>query len=317
MTASQSVKVGVIGGSGLYEIEGIEGLREVRVRTPFGPPSDVLVTGGLGGVPCVFLPRHARGHRLTPTEIPFRANLWALKSLGVTHIVSLSAVGSLREEIVPGHFVVVDQFFDRTRQRPSTFFGDGLVGHVVFADPVCNGLAHSLADAARSVGVVVHEGGTYVCMEGPAFSTRAESHFYRSIGGAVIGMTNLQEAKLAREAEIHYATVAMSTDYDCWHPEHEDVTVDAVMKVMASNVGNAKALVKAIVPRVAAVDCSTCDRALASAILTQRAAIPAAAVRRLAPLIGRYFPDLLAPKKTAPSRAKRKRPATPKAKRRR
>ena len=292
MKASGETKVGVIGGSGLYEIEGIERVREVRVRTPFGDPSDALVAGELSGIPCVFLPRHGRGHRLLPTEIPFRANLWALKSLGVTHVISLSAVGSLREEIVPGHFVVIDQFFDRTRQRASTFFGDGLVGHVVFADPVCNPLGAVLAGAAERVGVPVHRGGTYVCMEGPAFSTRAESHFYRSIGGAVIGMTNLQEAKLAREAEIHYATIAMSTDYDCWHPHHEDVTIDAVIQVMAANVGNAKAVVKTAIPQVARVECGACDRSLASAILTQRAAIPRAAVKRLAPMLAKYFPDL-------------------------
>jgi 5'-methylthioadenosine phosphorylase len=296
------VKVGVIGGSGLYEIDGISKLEEVRVNTPFGDPSDAFIAGELAGVPCVFLPRHGRGHRLLPTEIPFRANLWAMKSLGVTHVISLSAVGSLREEIVPGHFVVVDQFFDRTRQRPSTFFGDGLVAHVVFADPVCGGLRQVLVAAGKKVGVKIHNGGTYVCMEGPAFSTRAESHFYRSIQGAVIGMTNLQEAKLAREAEIHYATVAMSTDYDCWHPHHEDVTVDAVMRVMASNVGNAKALVKAVIPKVAGVDCQLCDRALASAILTQRAAIPKDAVRRLEPMLGKYFPEML----TKPSRGTNK-----------
>ncbi|HKE00155.1 MAG TPA: S-methyl-5'-thioadenosine phosphorylase [Planctomycetota bacterium] len=292
MKERRDVKVGVIGGSGLYEIDGIDRLREVKVKTPFGAPSDAFVTGELGGTPCVFLPRHGRGHRLLPTEIPFRANLWAMKSLGVTHVISLSAVGSLREEIVPGHFVVVDQFFDRTRQRPSTFFGGGIVAHVVFADPICKPLGESLAKAGERVGVRVHRGGTYVCMEGPAFSTRAESHFYRSIGGAVIGMTNLQEAKLAREAEIHYATVAMSTDYDCWHPHHEDVTVDAVLKVMAGNVGNAKALVKEAISRIATVACDQCDRALASALLTQRAAIPPAAVRKLAPLLGKYFPEM-------------------------
>jgi 5'-methylthioadenosine phosphorylase len=291
MAQRQVVKVGVIGGSGLYEIEDIRKLREVRVRTPFGAPSDTFMTGEIAGVPCVFLPRHGRGHRLLPTEIPFRANLWALKSLGVTHVISLSAVGSLREEIVPGHFVVVDQFFDRTRLRPSTFFGGGIVAHVVFADPVCNPLGAMLADAGDKLRVRVHRGGTYVCMEGPAFSTRAESHFYRSIGAAVIGMTNLQEAKLAREAEIHYSTVAMSTDYDCWHPHHEDVTVDAVLKVMAENVGNAKALVKAAIPRVSEVACGSCDRALASAILTQRAAIPASAVKKLSPMLGKYFPE--------------------------
>ncbi|HKE01031.1 MAG TPA: S-methyl-5'-thioadenosine phosphorylase [Planctomycetota bacterium] len=304
MSDGRAVKVGVIGGSGLYEIEGIAKLREVRVATPFGKPSDAFITGELAGVPCAFLPRHGRGHRFLPTEIPFRANLWAMKSLGVTHVISLSAVGSLREEIVPGHFVVVDQFFDRTRQRASTFFGGGIVGHVVFADPVCNALGATLVGAAKQVGVTVHAGGTYVCMEGPAFSTRAESHFYRSIGGAVIGMTNLQEAKLAREAEIHYATIAMSTDYDCWHPHHEDVTVETVMKVMAANVGNAKALVKAAIPKVAAAKCDSCDRALASAVMTQRSVIPPAAVKKLAPMLGKYFPELSKAKKASAAKAK-------------
>jgi 5'-methylthioadenosine phosphorylase len=302
MTSQTPIKIGVIGGSGLYEIDGISKLKEVRVKTPFGAPSDAFMTGELSGVPCVFLPRHGRGHLLTPTEIPFRANLWAMKSLGVTHIISLSAVGSLREEIVPGHFVVIDQFFDRTRQRPSTFFGGGVVGHVVFADPVCNPLRKVLVESARQVGVTVHDGGTYVCMEGPAFSTRAESHFYRSIGGSVIGMTNLQEAKLAREAEIHYATIAMSTDYDCWHPHHEDVTVDAVMKVMASNVGNARALVKTAIAKVATASCTMCSSALASAILTHRSALTRASVKNLAPMLSRYFPELFTKK---PASAKR------------
>lgn len=285
------VKVGVIGGSGLYEIEGIEKIKEARVWTPFGDPSDALITGELSGVPCVFLPRHGRGHRLTPTELPFRANIWAMKSLGVTHIISLSAVGSLREEIVPGHFVMIDQFFDRTRERQSTFFGEGLVAHVVFGDPVCNILRKMLYDAGRELKLTMHDGGTYVCMEGPAFSTRAESHFYRSIGGAVIGMTNLQEAKLAREAEIAYATIAMSTDYDCWHPHHDAVTVDAVIKVMNENVGNAKALVKAAIPRVATLAPSPAHNALASAFLTKREAVPAATARKLWPIVGRYFPE--------------------------
>jgi 5'-methylthioadenosine phosphorylase len=290
---ASTVKVGVIGGSGLYDIEGLDKRREVRVKTPFGDPSDSFMSGELAGVPCVFLPRHGRGHRWLPTEIPFRANLWAMKSLGVTHILSLSAVGSLREDIAPGHFVVIDQFFDRTRQRPSTFFGEGLVGHVVFADPVCGALRRALVASARAIGVKVHDGGLYVCMEGPAFSTRAESQVYRSMAGSVIGMTNLQEAKLAREAEIHYVTIAMSTDYDCWHPHHEDVTVDAVMKVMAANVGNAKALLRAAIPKIPSVRCESCDRALASAIMTQRAVVPKATVRKLAPIVGRYFPELL------------------------
>lgn len=289
---SQNVKVGVIGGSGLYEIDGIAKLKETRVSTPFGDPSDSFVTGELSGVPCVFLPRHGRGHRYTPSEIPFRANIWAMKSLGVTHIISLSAVGSLREEIVPGHFVVIDQFFDRTVARPSTFFGEGLVAHVVFGDPVCNILRKMLVEAGRELKLTMHDGGTYVCMEGPAFSTRAESNFNRSIGGSVIGMTNLQEAKLAREAEIAYATIAMSTDYDCWHESHEHVTVEMVIAMMNKNVGNAKALVKAAIARVASLPPSPAHGALASAFLTKREAVPAATVRKLWPIVGKYFPEL-------------------------
>lgn len=285
------VKVGVIGGSGLYEIEGIEKLNEVRVPTPFGDPSDAFITGELSGVSCVFLPRHGRGHRLTPTEIPFHANLWAMKFLGVTHIISISAVGSLREEIVPGHFVVIDQFFDRTRERHSTFFGEGLVAHVVFADPVCPVMRKMLVSTGRSLNLTIHDGGTYVCMEGPAFSTRAESNFYRSMNGSVIGMTNLQEAKLAREAEIAYATVAMSTDYDCWHPHHDSVTVDAVMQVMAANVGNAKNLIKAAIPQVPALGATEAHHALKSAIMTRRDLVPASTVRKLWPIVGKYYPE--------------------------
>ncbi|MBI3819790.1 MAG: S-methyl-5'-thioadenosine phosphorylase [Planctomycetes bacterium] len=298
---ASKVKVGVIGGSGLYEIEGLSKIKETRVKTPFGAPSDALIAGDYSGVPCVFLPRHGRGHLLTPTEIPFRANLWAMKSLGVTHIISISAVGSLREEIVPGHFVMIDQFIDRTRQRVSTFFGEGLVGHVVFADPVCNILRKMLHKTARELKLTSHDGGAYVCMEGPAFSTRAESHFYRSIGGSVIGMTNLQEAKLAREAEIAYATVAMSTDYDCWHPHHEDVTVDAVIAVMNANVGNAKQLIKAAIPRVASLAPSPAHGALASAIMTRRDAVPAATIRKLWPIVGKYYPEH-APRKSKKSK---------------
>jgi 5'-methylthioadenosine phosphorylase len=280
--------VGVIGGSGLYEIEALKNVEEVTLSTPFGEPSDAYVTGSLDGVPMVFLPRHGRGHRISPTEINFRANIWGMKKLGVTRIMSLSAVGSMREDIVPGDFVVIDQFFDRTRHRPDTFFGDGIVAHVMFADPVCGEVRSGLLQAARDAGVKVHDGGTYLNMEGPQFSTRAESRIYRSWGVDVIGMTNLQEARLAREAEICYATVAMATDYDCWHESHEDVTVEAVLKIMRQNVGNAKALVQAASRRVSPERGCGCKEALRYAIMTDPSRIPAEARDRLGLLIDKY-----------------------------
>ncbi len=281
--------IGVIGGSGLYEIEALKDVREVRLATPFGEPSDAYVTGVLDGVAMVFLPRHGRGHRISPSEINFRANIWGMKRLGVTRIVSLSAVGSMREDIAPGDFVVIDQFFDRTRHRVDTFFGAGVVAHVMFADPVCHEVRSALLAAARDVGVRVHDGGTYVNMEGPQFSTRAESRIYRSWGVDVIGMTNLQEARLAREAEICYATVAMATDYDCWHESHEDVTVEAVLEVMRRNVGNAKALVQAAARHVRPERGCGCKDALKFAIMTDPSRIPAEARDRLGLLIGKYI----------------------------
>ena len=241
--------IGVIGGSGLYEIDGLQNVKTEAVSTPFGDPSDQFVIGSLGDAELVFLPRHGRGHRILPSELPFRANIWAMKKLGVERIVSVSAVGSLKEKIEPGHAVIVDQFIDRTRgKRESTFFGDGIVGHVTFADPICHYLGEILSAAVNETGWTSHKGGTYICMEGPQFSTRAESHLYRSWGADVIGMTNLQEAKLAREAEICYATLALATDYDCWH--EEDVTVEQVLKTMASNIEKSKATIKAIVPKI-------------------------------------------------------------------
>jgi 5'-methylthioadenosine phosphorylase len=281
--------VGVIGGSGLYEMEGLSGLEEVALATPFGEPSDRFITGVLGGRKMVFLPRHGRGHRKSPTEINFRANIWGLKRLGVTRILSVSAVGSMREDIAPGDFVVIDQFFDRTRHRPDTFFEDGIVAHVMFADPVCADVRGTLVEACRAVGVRVHDGGTYINMEGPQFSTRAESRIYRSWGVDVIGMTNLQEARLAREAEICYATVAMATDYDCWHTSHEDVTVEAILEIMERNVGNARNLLRAAVPLLPLVRSCPCPHALRSAIMTRPAAIPAAARQRLSLLIDKYM----------------------------
>ena len=285
---SEPLTIGVIGGSGLYEIEGLSNVKEVALATPFGAPSDSFVTGELHGVRMVFLPRHGRGHRISPSEINFRANIWGLKKLGVTRVLSLSAVGSMREDIAPGDFVVIDQFIDRTRHRPDTFFTDGVVAHVMFADPVCGELRKVALEAARTTGAKVHDGGTYVNMEGPQFSTRAESKLYRSWGVDVIGMTNLQEAKLAREAELCYSTIAMATDYDCWHEEHEAVTVEAVIAVMGRNVGNAKALVKAAAPRMPAQRTCGCGSALRHAIMTAKDRIPQAARERLGLMIDKY-----------------------------
>jgi len=270
-------RIGIIGGTGLYQMAGVEDLRELRVETPFGDPSDAVFAGRLCGAEVFFLPRHGRGHRFTPSEVPYRANVFALKKLGVDWIISVSAVGSLREDIGPGQVVLVDQFIDRTRLRPSTFFGNGLVAHVAFGDPVCPVLRGALLGAAREAGAVHHDGGTYVCMEGPAFSTRAESELYSSWGASVIGMTNLPEAKLAREAEISYATLAMATDYDCWHSGHAAVTVDQVVAVLHANVALAQRIIKGAIPRVVAHGGPPPARgALGAAVLTARAAIPSA-----------------------------------------
>ena len=287
---SETTVVGVIGGSGLYEIRGLESVEEIELATPFGAPSDAFVVGSLVGLKMVFLPRHGRGHRILPSEINFRANIWGLKKLGVTRIVSVSAVGSMREDIAPGDFVVVDQFFDRTRHRQDTFFGDGVVAHVMFADPVCSEVRRALLDAGKKLGPKIHDGGTYMNMEGPQFSTRAESRIYRSWGVDVIGMTNLQEAKLAREAEICYATVAMATDYDCWHESHEDVTVEAILEVMGRNVENARRLVAMTAPALAKPRACSCGSALKNAILTAPDRIPAEARQRLDLLVGKYLP---------------------------
>ncbi len=281
--------IGIIGGSGLYGMEDLTDVREARVDTPFGPPSDAIVTGTLHARRLAFLPRHGRGHRIGPSEINYRANIMALKMLGVRWIMSVSAVGSMREEIVPGHMVVPDQFFDRTVGRPSTFFGGGIVGHVMLADPVCPALAGRLADACDKTGATVHRGGTYLCMEGPQFSTRAESRIYRQWGVDVIGMTNLPEAKLAREAEIHYATLAMATDYDCWHQTEEDVTIEAVLRVMAENVRKAQAIIRATVDALPEESSCGCADALATAVITAPEAIPAEARERLRPILGRYW----------------------------
>jgi 5'-methylthioadenosine phosphorylase len=261
----------------------------VELATPFGPPSDSYLVGTLAGMRVVFLPRHGKGHRISPTEVNSRANVWGLKALGVTRILSVSAVGSLREDIHPGHFVAVDQFIDRTRHRPDTFFERGVVAHVMFADPTCAELRARLVSASRSLGVRVHDGGTYVNMEGPQFSTRAESRLYRSWGADVIGMTNLQEARLAREAELCYATLAMATDYDCWHEAHEDVTVEAILAVMSKNVAHAREVLRSVIPGLGGERTCACKDALRYAILTEPGRIPPEARDRLGLLLDRYL----------------------------
>jgi 5'-methylthioadenosine phosphorylase len=284
--------IGIIGGSGLYEIEGLTNTEWRRVETPWGKPSDDLLTGKLNGVPCVFLPRHGRGHPLSPTHLNYRANIDAMKRLGVTDILSMSAVGSLREDLPPGHFVIVDQFIDRSFAREKSFFGEGVVAHVSMAHPVCPRLGDALETAAKGLGLPVTRGGTYLVMEGPQFSTKAESELYRSWGCAVIGMTNMPEAKLAREAEIDYATVAMVTDYDCWHPDHDHVTVEAVVRVLLDNAARARDLVKAVVPTIGTTRplCHAgCDRALDNAIITAPASRDTDAVARLDAVAGRVL----------------------------
>ncbi len=282
--------IGVIGGSGLYEMEGLKVLDELVLETPFGAPSDRFIVGKIGDKTVAFLARHGRGHRLLPSEVNYRANIYGMKLLGVQWIVSISAVGSMKEEIRPGHMVVPHQFIDRTRGRASTFFGEGIVAHVSMADPVCPILSEMLAHEAREAGVTVHEGGTYLCMEGPQFSTRAESRLYRDWGVAVIGMTNMPEAKLAREAEICYATLAMSTDYDCWHSSQAAVNVEMVVETLLRNVEKAKEIVKRVVKRLPVERNCPCAQALKDAIITQPHAIPEEAYHRLKPLIGRYIP---------------------------
>lgn len=282
--------IGVIGGSGLYEMEGLEDVTRVRLETPFGDPSDEYVTGVLNGVPMVFLPRHGRGHRLLPSEVNYCANIHGMKQLGVGRVISVSAVGSLREAIEPGHIVIPDQFVDRTRgNRRDTFFGDGVVAHAGFADPVCRELSDVLYRAAQAAGASVHRGGTYVCMEGPAFSTRAESFMYRSLDASVIGMTNLTEAKLAREAELCYGIIALSTDYDCWHETHDDVTVEAILEIMRRNVAMAKNIIRQAVREIAAERECACATAMQYAVLTDRSVIPAETRRRLELIVGRYL----------------------------
>ena len=286
----QQAEIGIIGGSGLYSMPGLTNPHQVEVTTPFGDPSDVFIAGELEGRQVVFLARHGRGHRLLPSELNFRANIFAMKKLGVERIISISAVGSLKLEHKPTEFVVPDQFIDRTTLRHATFFGEGIVGHVAFGDPVCATVAKAIEQGAQSTGVVVKPGGVYVCMEGPQFSTRAESNLYRSWGADIIGMTNLQEAKLAREAEICYATMAMVTDYDCWHQDHDAVTVDQVVAVLHQNSANASRAVRAAVAAMPHERACACATALKFAILTSPEAFPAATRNKLDLLLGKYFP---------------------------
>ena len=282
-------KVGVIGGSGLYQMEGMGHVEEVLMRTPFGDPSDTITVGTIGGTAVAFLPRHGRGHRFSPTEVPVQANIFALKSLGVEWLISVSAVGSLKEEIRPLHLVVPDQLIDRTKSRVNSFFGNGLVVHVGFADPFCPVLSGVLFGAARDAGVAVHRGGTYVVMEGPLFSTRAESRLYRAWGASIIGMTALPEAKLAREAEMCYATLACATDYDCWHETEADVSVEMIVQNLLTNVDHSKEVIRrAVAALPGAREGCPCPSALSQAIITDRSLIPRGVKEDLAPLIGKY-----------------------------
>jgi 5'-methylthioadenosine phosphorylase len=282
-------EIGIIGGSGLYSMPGFTETSEVRQQTPFGEPSDAYVLGTLEGRKVAFLARHGRGHLLMPTELNYRANIYGFKQLGVERILSLSAVGSLKEEHKPLDFVIPDQFFDRTRHRVDTFFGDGVVAHIAFADPICPELASIVENACRQAHVTGRRGGTYLCMEGPQFSTKAESNIYRTWGMDVIGMTNLQEAKLAREAEMCYVTAAMVTDYDCWHPDHDSVTVNQIIAVLVKNAENAAKVVRASVAAMPTAHSCKCSSSLAHAIITDRSKIPPAARKRLGLILDKYL----------------------------
>jgi|SRR5271168_373360 len=281
--------IGIIGGSGLYSMGGITGAREIRVKTPFGAPSDAIVLGMLEGKRVAFLARHGRGHKILPGEINYRANVYAMKLLGVERIISVSAVGSLKEDLPPGEFLVPDQFFDRTKGRISTFFGDGLVAHVAFAHPTCGELSNTLADASARCAVTVHRRGTYVCMEGPQFSTLAEANFHRHCKFEVIGMTNVTEAKLAREAEICYATIAMITDYDCWHPEHESVTAAQIIATLNQNAEKAQRVLQEAVRALPAERGCKCGSALKHGLVTDLKIVPKATKKKLAAIIGKYI----------------------------
>ena len=289
MTSTETA-IGVIGGSGLYELEGLENVDRVKLDTPFGEPSDAFITGQLAGRKMVFLPRHGADHRLLPHELNYRANVWGMKKLGVDRLISVSAVGSLQEEIAPGHLVLVDQFIDRTRQRPVSLYGDGVVAHVALADPICNPLREKLYSLRDVTQTTVHNGGTYICIEGPQFSTRAESLLYRQWGCNVIGMTNMPEAKLAREAEICYVTLALATDYDCWRAPDEDVSVEAILAVLRANVERAKALLKAYAETAAPKSsCQACGTAAEQGLMTPPDRIPADRRAALAPVFDRFL----------------------------
>lgn len=284
-------RIGVIGGSGLYHIEGLEDVKEVEVDTPFGRPSDKYLLGRLEEREVVFLSRHKRGHKIMPSELNFRANIYGMKKLGVEWLISVSAVGSMKEEIKPGDIVIPDQFFDRTKSRPSTFFGDGIVGHVSMANPVCSQLADILYNIGKNMGINIHKGGTYLCIEGPQFSTKAESRIYRQWGVDIIGMTNIPEAKLAREAEICYATLALSTDYDCWHETEENVTVEQIIKILMKNVKVAKSIIKEAMKGIPGERECSCAKALENAVITSPKFISKEEKERLSLIIGRYLKE--------------------------
>ena len=283
------MKVGIIGGSGLYNLKELEKVKKVQLDTPFGKPSSDFLTGEVHDIPVIFIPRHGLGHVLLPTEIPFRANIWGLKKLGVTHLISVGAVGSLKEEIIPGHMVFPDQFIDLTRHRTSTFFGNGVVAHVQFGDPVCPKLSEKLVQAARAVGATFHLGGTYICMEGPAFSSRAESLLYRSWGADVIGMTNAQEAKLAREAEMAFASIALATDYDCWHISESEVNVEDIIKVMHENVETARRIIVETLRNLPPDFPNSQQDALKFALITEKSKIPQKTRSDLDLLLSKYL----------------------------
>lgn len=287
--SEKKAAIGIIGGSGLYSMNGLTEIREVRVKTPFGDPSDAIVLGTLEGKRVAFLARHGRGHRILPGEINYRANVYAMKLLGVERIISVSAVGSLEEDLRPGEFLVPDQFFDRTKNRISTFFGEGLVAHVAFAHPICGQVSGVLADCCVHEAIKVHRRGTYVCMEGPQFSTLAEAHVHRQLRFEVIGMTNVTEAKLAREAEICYATIAMITDYDCWHPEHESVTASQIIATLNQNAENAQRVLRAAVRALPSGKTCKCGSALQHALVTDMKLVPTATKKRLAAIIRKYL----------------------------
>ena len=287
-TAKSEATIGIIGGSGLYAMKGLTKTREIRVKTPFGEPSDAIVLGTLEGKRVAFLARHGRGHRILPSEINYRANVYAMKLLGVQRIISVSAVGSLKEDLRPGEFLVADQFFDRTKNRISTFFGEGIVAHLAFAHPTCGQLSGVLADACVHEAVMVHRRGTYVCIEGPQFSTLAEAEVHRQLGFEVIGMTNVTEAKLAREAEICYGTLAMITDFDCWHPEHESVTTTQIMATLSQNAENAQKVLRTAVRELPAARTCKCGSALQHSLVTDMKLVPKATKKKLAAIIGKY-----------------------------